>query len=553
MKISKDKNIFDYLYHYEATKPQDVFFNQPINGVNHTFTWSETLGQIRRLAAYLKGLNLEPSSNIAIISKNCAEWIMTDVAIQMAGHVSVPLYPTLTGSQLNDILVHAEAKVTFIGKLDDWGSQKNEITHQTQYISFPTYNPDSSHVQWADIQKNTPAMTENYKPKGTDIYTIIYTSGTTGNPKGVMLNYNNLAEVLHATQDITLINSDGNKFFSYLPLSHIAERILVETVGIVSGGTIFFAENLDTFAKNLSEAQPTHFLAVPRIWSKFQAGILTKLPQKKLDLLLKIPIVNSLIRSKIKKGLGLQNSKLTVTGAAPMPLSLILWFRKLGITIQEAYGMTENMGATCSMPIQKIKDGYVGKIYDGLDAKIDPSTGEILTRSAWNMVGYFKEPKMSADTIDAEGWLHTGDVGELDAENYLKITGRVKEMYKTSKGEYVAPAQIEMTMAENQLIEQVCVTGESLPQPMALVVVSAAFSHLNQDEIRKNFTEQLATLNPILKPYERLQKIVILKEPLTLENNMLTPTLKLKRNIIDKNFSANYEKWYQSPEKIIFQ
>lgn len=551
MKPSTDKTIIDYLFHWETASAEKVFLRQPINGVWYDTTWKETGSQVRKIAKYLQNLNLPPKSNIGLVSKNCAEWIIADMAIIASGHVSVPLYPTLTGEQINSILDHAECDVVFFGKLDGWKDIKKGIARKVKGISFPNYNPDSEHIQWNDILQNTDELTGTPKFDLNEVYTIIYTSGTTGNPKGVMLNHKALADCITITQNVSKVNESGNTFFSYLPLSHIAERNIVESVGVVSGGTIYFAENLDTFAQNLAFASPTHFLAVPRIWSKFQLGILAKLPQKKLDLLLKIPIINSIIKYKIKKGLGLHQTRLVLTGAAPMPTSLILWFRKLGIIIQEAYGMTENLGAVCVMPAEKIKDGYVGKINNGMEVKLAPQTGEILTRSTWNMVGYYKEPKMTSDTIDAEGWLHTGDVGEIDADNYLKITGRVKEMYKTSKGEYVAPAQIEMAMSVNSVIEQVCVVGESLPQPIALVVVSEIGKKMDKASLKQNLSEQLTNLNPILKNYERIKKIVLLKDSWTVENNKLTPTMKIKRNIIEKEFENRYEMWYEHADEII--
>lgn len=551
MKPSTDKTIIDYLFHWETASAEKVFLRQPINGVWYDTTWKETGSQVRKIAKYLQNLNLPPKSNIGLVSKNCAEWIIADMAIIASGHVSVPLYPTLTGEQINSILDHAECDVVFFGKLDGWKDIKKGIARKVKGISFPNYNPDSEHIHWNDILQNTDELTGTPKFDLNEVYTIIYTSGTTGNPKGVMLNHKALADCITITQNVSKVNESGNTFFSYLPLSHIAERNIVESVGVVSGGTIYFAENLDTFAQNLAFASPTHFLAVPRIWSKFQLGILAKLPQKKLDLLLKIPIINSIIKYKIKKGLGLHQTRLVLTGAAPMPTSLILWFRKLGIIIQEAYGMTENLGAVCVMPAEKIKDGYVGKINNGMEVKLAPQTGEILTRSTWNMVGYYKEPKMTSDTIDAEGWLHTGDVGEIDADNYLKITGRVKEMYKTSKGEYVAPAQIEMAMSVNSVIEQVCVVGESLPQPIALVVVSEIGKKMDKASLKQNLSEQLTNLNPILKNYERIKKIVLLKDSWTVENNKLTPTMKIKRNIIEKEFENRYEMWYEHADEII--
>ncbi len=552
MKITPNRTLPEYLYHWEKNTPNEIYLRQPFGDTFHDFTWKETGDQVRRIATYLKSLDLPPKSNIGLVSKNCAEWIIADLAIMVSGHVSVPFYPTLTAVQINQVLVHSECKYLFVGKLDDWSSMKEGIPGEVKCIAFPVYNPDPSHIQWLDILKTNEPMLEDFIPELDDLMTIIYTSGTTGNPKGVMIKFSSSPFVLYNTRDFTHLEITGARFFSYLPLCHIAERNIVEAGSLVSGGTVYFADTLETFNSNLQNASPTHFLAVPRIWTKFQLGILSKLPEKKLGILLKIPIVKELIKKKIRKGLGLDDAIITLTGAAPMPASLIKWFARFDIIIQDAYGMTENVGAVCMMPREKFTEGAVGKIYPGMEVKIDTDNGEILTRSSWNMIGYFKEPQMTAETIDKDGWIHTGDVGEVDNNQILSITGRVKEMYKTSKGEYVAPAQIEFHFADNNLIEQICVVGQSLPQPIALVVLSELAQRHDKAYLIQNLTESLKEINPTLKSYERIKKIVIMNEPWNVENNMLTPTFKIKRNIIEKTFAAKFENWYEAKEEILF-
>jgi long-chain acyl-CoA synthetase len=547
------KTFVDNLYHWEKVQPNKVYLRQPFGDEFKDFTWGEVGDQVRRIATYLNSLGLPPKSNIGLVSKNCAEWIIADLAIMVSGHVSVPFYATLTADQINQVLTHSSCLVLFVGKLDDWKGMKRGIPAGVKCISFPTYNPDPEHAQWDDIIAQNEPLQGTPTPQLNDLFSIIYTSGTTGNPKGVMLTYNAVASAIEHTKPILKYDLPETRFFSYLPLCHIAERNIVEATSIGTGGTVYFAESLDTFAKNLAVASPTHFLAVPRIWTKFQLGILGKMPQKKLDLLLKIPILNEIVKKKIRKGLGLNDAKLIITGAAPMPISLIRWFRTLGINIQEAYGMTENMGGVCMMPLEKPKDGSVGKIYPGMQVKIAKSTGEILTRSDWNMLGYYKEPVLTAETIDSEGWIHTGDVGELDEDGYLRITGRIKEMYKTSKGEYIAPSQIEFGFADNKLVEQICVVGQSLPQPIALVVLSDIARGVERENITESLILTLTELNPRLKSYERVQKIIVMKEAWTVDNNMLTPTMKTKRNVIEKNYEHMMEPWYEGKENIIWE
>lgn len=553
MEISNTKTFLDYLYHWEKTKPDQVFLKQPFGDTFKDITWAEAADQVRRIAAFLKSQKLPEKSNIGLVSKNCSEWIIADLAIMMSGHISVPFYPTLTADQINQVLIHSECKFLFVGKIDGWEAMKPGIPKSVVCISFPYYNPDKEHIQWKEILKNTNPIEVNYYPTLEDIFTIIYTSGTTGNPKGVMMKYNCMSEVIYNTRHLTLLETENIRFFSYLPLSHIAERNLIEAGSVYSGGTVYFADTLDTFTTNLKSASPTHFLAVPRIWTKFQLGILAKMPQKKLNLLLNIPLINRLIKKKIKAGLGLSETIFVLTGAAPMPASLIKWYRKIDIDIQEAYGMTENMGAVSMMPIDNVKDGTVGKVYPGMEVRIDSDNGEIMTRSKWNMVGYYKEPEITAATIDKDGWIHTGDVGELDEDNFLKITGRVKEMYKTSKGEYVAPAQIEFGFADNEMIDQVCVVGQHLPQPIALIVLSEQGLKANKSAVNASLENNLLDLNPTLKSYEKIKRLVVMKEPWTVENNCLTPTMKIKRIIIEKKFDDQFQKWYDANETVVWE
>ncbi|HEY0111298.1 MAG TPA: AMP-binding protein [Fibrella sp.] len=545
---------------WEQVKPQQTYLRQPVGEAYIDYTWAEVGQQARRMATYLNSLGLPPGSNIGLVSKNCAHWIIADLAILLSGHVSVPFYPTLTAEQLQQVLEHSECPVLFVGKLDNepnrWAAMKPGIPDGITLIGFPGYGPasptDPDLMAWDTIMAQYEPMQEVFHPQPDDIFTIVYTSGTTGKPKGVMIDYRAVAQAMSDTRELMLHDTPNARFFSYLPLCHIAERNVVEAVCLATGGTIYFVESLDTFAKNLAAARPTHFLAVPRIWTKFQLGILAKIPQKKLDLLLRIPILSGIVKRKIRQGLGLDEAKLILTGAAPMPQSLIRWFRTLGVHIQEAYGMTENLGAVSLMPRHSMRDGTVGKLHPGMEVKIDPQTGEILTRSGWLMRGYYKEPALT-DSVLQDGWLATGDVGTLDADGYLTITGRVKEMYKTSKGEYIAPSQIEFGFADNAYIEQICVVGQQLPQPLALMVLSEMGRQADRIMVERSLEDTLTTVNPKLHSYERVRKLVIVRDPWTVDNNLMTPTMKIKRNVIETHYDASLQPWYENDEVIIWE
>lgn len=539
----------EMLYKWESESPNKIYMRQPINGVYHTLTWKETATEVRKMATVLKGLNLPPESKIGLLSKNCMHWIIADFAIMMSGHISVPMYPNLKDTSIRQIMDHSGAKVLFVGKLDDYPSMKPGVADDVYCISFPHY-PHTEYDQWEDLTAKVEPISENVIRPPDAMVTIIYTSGTTGMPKGVMHKYHNFAfAATHAMGTIKLDSSDT--FFSYLPLCHIAEKLLVEMGSLYTGGRVDFAESLESFAQNLAYSSPTVFLGVPRIWTKFQQGILGKLPQKKMDMLLGIPIISGLIKKKIRKGLGMNNAKNVFTGAAPTPASLIHWFAKLGINIQEAYAMTENCCYSHVTLNHKIKVGYVGAALPHCDVKLTDQQ-EIMIKHDALMDGYYKEPEITAETM-TDGWLHTGDKGEIDSEGFLKITGRVKDLFKTSKAKYVAPSPIELKFSVNNDIEQICVVGIGLPQPIALINLSLGAKEKDRSIVEAGLIETLEKINPVLDHHEQLTKIVVLKDEWTVENGLITPTMKVKRGELEKIHTPKYETWYESEGAIIWE
>ncbi|OWY25581.1 hypothetical protein C7N43_37310 [Sphingobacteriales bacterium UPWRP_1] len=551
---SQYKTPLHLLYKWEQETPKNLYLKQPFNGRWINFTWQDAAEQIRRMAAALQAMHLPPQSKIAIVSKNCAHWIMADLSIMMSGHVSVPLYPNINAGTLEYVLQHSEAKVLFVGKLDNWSHMKSGVPEGMYCISFPEYyNTDKSYDNWDDLIAQHEPLTGNPNRNLDDLMTIIYTSGTTGKPKGVMHSYYTISyAITQALQVIDISQLQQRHFFSYLPLSHIAERILVEMGTLYTGSTVYFAESLDTFADNLRFAQPTVFMAVPRIWTKFQKKILEKMPQQRLNLLLSIPVISGLIKKKIRQSLGLSNAVFCFTGAAPIPATLLDWFQKLGISILEVYAMTENSAYShCTRP-DNIRFGYVGQPMPFVDVKIS-EIGEILVKSDANMLGYYKEPEQTAAAFDENGYLKTGDKGVVAKDGFLKITGRVKEIFKTEKGKYVAPAPIEMEILENEFIEQVCVVGANLPQPIALVVLSEVARTAEKGKVGESLGQTLSTVNQKFESHEHVKTLVVVKDEWTVENSLLTPSLKIKRNPIEETYGGRFSYWYNHPETIIWE
>ena len=550
--------LFDFpFYRWEKELFDKPFLKQPFGDLWESYTWKEVGLMARKLSNGLKSLGLEKNSHIGLVSKNCREWIIADLAISMAGYISVPFFPTLNSKEINNLLTFGDVKALFVGKLENWEEMKKGVDSEMPIIAFPNYKNhslvDTGH-QWYDFINKFEPQTEDFKPKLKDIWTIIFTSGTTGDPKGVVLTYETLFNTKRITEDGNPLKVDlkgNNSFISYMPLNHIFERVVIEHVAFRYGGTISFVESLETFAQNLNDIQPTAFQGVPRIYAKFQEKILMKMPQEKLDKLLKIPVISWLIKRKLKKALGMSKAKALVTGAAAMPLELLNWYKKLGIYITNGYGMTENC-ATCTNlnPYQPLGVGSVGKPTPGVDLKISEQ-GEILMRGPFILTCYYKNEEVTNETIK-DGWLHTGDKGYIDDDGFLYITGRIKDMFKTSKGKYIEPGVLEAYSGDVTEFTQICVGGLGCDQPLLLAVPSES-ALKDKDSTNSKISKILEKVNSSLDNYKKMSKVVFVKEDWLPENGMTTPTLKIKRSKIDEKFSDQYNNWLKIKEDVIWE
>jgi long-chain acyl-CoA synthetase len=422
-------------------------------------------------------------------------------------------------------------------------------------ISFPL-SPPNDYPTWDTLIRDTAPLADSPVRAGDELATIMYTSGTTGMPKGVMHSFATFAWSIQTGLKRVPVDDSG-RVLSYLPLAHVAERTLVEHSLLAVGGHVFFAESLDTFAADLQRARPTVFFSVPRLWVKFQQGVSAKMPPDKLRLLLRIPIIRGIVRKKILSALGLDQCQFAAGGAAPMPPELLRWYEALGLPIIEVYGMTENCGVSHATLPGVQRPGTVGKPYDGVESRIDPVTGEIQVRSAGLMLGYYKEPELTREVLTTDGWLHTGDKGQVDGEGNLRITGRVKDLFKTSKGKYVAPAPIEDRLVMHPAIEACVVTGANLAQPLGIVMLNPEAAMRGRDDIGRgemeaSFAAHLKSINAALDPHERLDCLVVVTTPWTVENGFVTPTLKVKRNRIEEAYTVHYERWVGSGRPVVW-
>lgn len=543
------KNTLEAFSNWVDTTPNNIFLRQPKNRVFKEYSFQQANEEARKVAAALKRLGIQPGDHVAILSKNCAHWIMADLAIMMAGAISIPIYPSLGAESIAEILEHSESKAIIVGNLDQFESQKKNFP-KIPLIGVKMYNV-SDGESWEDIIEKDSPLNEIHVQQPDELISILYTSGTTGNPKGVMHKVSSFNEVTNMAISYLKLKAQ-QRYFSYLPLTHIAERIAIEHTGIYCGNTFTFPESITTFAEDLASVQPTLFFGVPRIWQKFQEKILEKMPQSKLDTMTSIPILGGIVKKKIRNKLGLGKAELCFSGAAPISTDLQKWFLKLGVTIYQAYGMTED----CILSHYNIPDynklGTVGKPVPGVTSKLSVD-GEVLIKSNCLMVGYFKEKEKTDEMFTSEGFLKTGDIGEFDHDGFLSITGRAKDQFKTDKGKYVSPGPIELDLMKNSNIDQVCVVGTGITQPIALVILSEHGKKENKVELEKSLISTIHEVNKAIEKHEKIEKVVIMKEEWSVDNGLMTPTLKVKRNRVEAIHQHMYLTWFDAEGQVIYE
>jgi len=348
-----------------------------------------------------------------------------------------------------------------------------------------------------------------------------------------------------------------DRLLSYLPLAHSMDRWLSFCLSTYTGCQIYFAEELKTFVKDLGRARPTLFVSVPRLWLKFQLGIFNKMPPGRLKFMQMIPFLGPWINNKIKTGLGLQDVRFAGSGSAPIPAELLEWYRDLGLEVLEGYGMSENFNFSHMTRPGEGRPGYIGHPHGGVEHRISDA-GEIQVKSPGNMIGYLKAPELTKDAFTEDGWLKTGDRGEIDESGRLRITGRVKELFKTSKGKYVSPAPIENIINNNPNVELSLVAGSGHPTTHVIIQVAEdMLPKLSDQAVKDKLTSDMQALlkstNGAIEEFEKIGFIVVAKDRWTIEDGQLTPTMKIKRTSIEELYAAKLDGWYESGDKVIWE
>ncbi len=538
------------LYRWERERGARPFLTQPWAGGVRTWTWAQAADEVRRVAAWLKVQDWPPGSHIGIVSRNCAWWILADLAIWMAGHVSVPVYPSLRASSIRHILDHTGAVACFEGAADE----DPGIPADVSVIRLPTA-PAGRGARWHEIVRGTPPLRGFPTREGGEVATIIYTSGTTGVPKGAVHTFAGFGFCGWTLSEVFKM-ADGQRFMSYLPLAHIFERGALEAPAIHLGAQIFFTAGLDTFPADVQRARPTVFLSVPRVLYKLQDGVFKNISRDRLDRLLRVPMMSALVKQKILRRLGLNAVRCAASGGAPLPVEILLWYRGIGLNLAEGYGATETM-ITHVPPTGRARPGYVGPPVPGVEQKLGAG-GEILIRSPMNARGYYMDPDATREAFTPDGFYRTGDVGEIAPDGQLKITGRIKEQFKTSRGKYVVPGPIECKLAAHPAVESCCVMGSGQAKPFAVVVLSQDARERcaaagEREALEGSLAAMLDHVNEQVEAHERIAFIAIADGPWSIHNGLLTPTFKLKRAALEAAYQDLAASWVEQARPVVWE
>jgi long-chain acyl-CoA synthetase len=574
-------------------------------------TWSQYGNEVRRAGKGLISLGFGPGDRMSLLSQNRPEWHYADLACLTIRGTTAPIYATNSPDQVRHVIADSDSRIAVVenkGQLDKVLEVRSQLPMLERVVVIEGYEGGSDDLvtTWNDLLAAGDGVEDarydeavaSVRPE--DLATFVYTSGTTGEPKGVMLTHENIWwTAIHSEQSVPVGDADNARTLSYLPLSHIAERMISHFLHIYYGTQTWFAESIQTLQRDLQDCKPTYFFGVPRVWEKFYAGFEAKmnaadpndrkvrLAKKAIEVGrrvaaaeqeavasgrrvadAKVPVrlraqhalLDRLVLHKVRSAFGLQECELPLSAAAPLTPELIWFFHSIGIRIAEGYGQSEDCGPTSWNPPEAIRIGTVGPAIPGVEVRI-ADDGEILVRGGNVMVGYYKNDTATKETIDEDGWLHSGDVGEFDENGYLKITDRKKDLIITAAGKNVAPQEIENRIKMHSLISQVVVVGDRRPFLTALVTldvevaphwaeehgiegdVSAIAAH---ERTHKEIELAIEEVNAQFARVERVKKFRVLERDFLQERNEITPTLKVKRNRIGEGYGGVIDEMYEA-------
>jgi long-chain acyl-CoA synthetase len=586
------------------TRANQIWMRQKDFGIWKSWTWTQTGEAVAEIGNGLLSLGFKPGECASILANTVIDWVLCDLAILSAGGVSNGIYPTDAASQVEYLCEDSSSTILFVEdeeQLDKALEVRASLPKLRKIVVFDTeglrgFN-DAGVIGLAELRKlgreyakahpaELRARSKAVKPD--DLAILVYTSGTTGKPKGAMHSHHGL---VYTTRGYNMLvrQDEKDERMCFLPLCHIAERIGGEYFAMYTGSILNFVENPETVPENVREIAPTVFTAVPRVWEKFYSAVAISLKEASkaqqaayawsigvgteiADLVLAGKPVSSFLKFKfrlaramaldnVRKLIGIHNARFCVTGAAPISPDLIRWYLALGVPMFEVWGMTESCGAATSMPAEKIKPGSIGKAAEFCEVRIDEATGEILVRGQNVFMGYLNQPEKTAETIDKDGWLHTGDVGSVDSEGFFKITDRMKDIIITAGGKNITPSELENELKFSPYVTDAVVIGDKKPYLTVIIMIDqenvekfaqdadVPFSNYasltKAPEVQQLIQGELDRVNKEFARVEQIKKFFLLDTQLSAEDEELTPTMKLKRKLVQQKYAPQIDAMYK--------
>jgi long-chain acyl-CoA synthetase len=582
----------------------NVWMRQKELGIWRSWTWQQTAEAVREIGGGLLSLGFKPHETASILSNTVIEWVLADLAVLSCGGVSNGIYPTDAASQVNYLCEDSRTTVLFVEddeQLDKALEVRDQLPLLRKIVVFDMEGlqklDDPAVISLAKLREagreynalHPDALMQRVKAcRPQDLAILVYTSGTTGKPKGAMHRHSGLVYTVRGYNTL-IARDDADECMCFLPLCHIAERMGGEYFSLYTGAKLNFVENPETVPENVREIAPTVFTAVPRVWEKFYSGVMITLKEasplqravygwaigvgKKIaDLVLagqavsgglkaQFTLARWLALNNVRKLIGIHRARFLVTGAAPISPELVKWYLALGVPMLEVWGMTETCGASTGVPAARIKPGSIGPAADFNEVRLDPATGEILVRGPNVFAGYLNLPEKTAETIDADGWLHTGDVGLKDEDGYFRITDRMKDIIITAGGKNITPSELENELKFSPYVTDAVVIGDKRPYLVVIIMIDqenvekyaqdhdvpfSNYTSLTRSlEVQALIQGVMDDVNKKFARVEQIKKFFLLETQLTAEDEELTPTMKLKRKLVEKKYAEQIEAMYR--------
>ena len=526
----------DYLNQWNSQCPDTMWLRELGAEQSRDWTWGECHREINALAAWQESVLEGTGHCIGLLSRNRPHWYFADYGSIAAGNVVVPMFTTLAGETAEYVMSFTDMKMLFVGETENWEQVREVLPAGIQLVCLPGVEIEEEHLRWEDIVAPHRGSMPGYQCEADDLVSLVFTSGTTGVPKGVMQTHS--SNIIPITRFSNAFAVElGARFFSYLPLSHIAERQIVEGSSLVNRGEVHFNENLTTLLRDLPRCRPHVMFGPPRVWEQIQQGIIAQFgSQDAVDAALEAD--GEAIGKMVREKLGLDQAQYLLTAAAPTPPALIHWYDRFGISLMEGFGQTECMGPIVSSADER-RVGSIGKAMPGVEVRISDQD-ELQVKAAGCSPGYYKMPEKTAETF-VDGWVYTGDKVKVDEDGFYYITGRVKDYFKTIQGKFVAPTPMENIFAENPYTEQICLLGRGYSKTVMTCVLSALAQEQPREVVEAALRERVAAVNAEVDKHARIGALIISTDPWSIENRVLTPTMKIRRERIEELFGETAE------------